>query len=333
MSPDQFEKLKAYSTFILRKRGRENEPIFDAFVISAEKLSSDLSGESTKWEITDHQQEVDKLRDYAEDLLATGEIIIERRGFTVQQLIVTDDTPVAEDLVNRINEMMTRVKTKLEITLKLVKGNISRQKKEEARFRIEIEENTRAEVRRELRANEPAGGADGATPHAHRASRFQASEGSRPEIVTGDCTYGEWQQNSFRLSSYMRSAVKPEVFSPKDQQVLFMDFLSPAMRTQVRDKLSVKPEVVWEDCIDAVEALMETRNPLWNRRQKSFSLCFGRERSLNVVHSETKGGVDASEGGENDHRRVQDGSPSENDTPAEAERGLYGDTQHRRRKA
>ena len=124
------------------------------------------------------------------------------------------------------------------------------------------------------------GGADGATHHAHRPSRFQPSEGSRPEIVTGDCTYGQWQQNSYRLGSYMRSAVKPEVFSPKDQQVLFMDFLSPAMQTQVRDKLSGKPEAVWKDCIAAVEALMETKFPLWNRRQKSFSLSLAENEAL-----------------------------------------------------
>ena len=87
MSPDQFNKLKTSTTFVLRKRGRDNEPVFDGFVVSTEKLSSDLSGESTQWEITDHEQEVDKLRGYAEDLLATGEIILERRGWTIQQLI------------------------------------------------------------------------------------------------------------------------------------------------------------------------------------------------------------------------------------------------------
>ena len=48
----------------------------------------------------------------------------------------------------------------------------------------------------------------------------------------------------------------------------------------MRDKLSVKPEAVWEDCIDAVEALMETRNPLWNRRQKSFSLVLAENEAL-----------------------------------------------------
>ena len=144
MSPEQFNKLKASTTFILRKRGRDNEPVFNDLVLSTEKLSRGLSGESTQWDNTDHEQEVDKLRGYAEDLCATGDIILERKGWTVQQLIQVDDTPVAEDLANTIREMLTRVKTKLEIALASVKANLSRQMKEKARFRIEIEENARA---------------------------------------------------------------------------------------------------------------------------------------------------------------------------------------------
>ena len=87
MSPEQYDKLKTYTTFILRKRAKENEPVFDQLLLSTEKLSSELTGESTQWDMTDHKQEVDKLQGYAEDLAATGEIIIGRKGWVGEQLI------------------------------------------------------------------------------------------------------------------------------------------------------------------------------------------------------------------------------------------------------
>ena len=75
MSPEELDSLKASTTFKLLDRITVYEPLFNALLVSTEKLSKDLTGEATKWDMTDHKQEVGKLRAYAEDLKFCGEII------------------------------------------------------------------------------------------------------------------------------------------------------------------------------------------------------------------------------------------------------------------
>ena len=179
---------------VLKKRATDNETRFNALVMSTGRLSKALSGESTQWENLDHEQEVDKLRQYAEDLNAIGEIILERKGRTGLQLVDINDQPVAEDMANRARELITRVETKMEMTLQIVKDNLSRQVKEKAKFMVEAEENARAEFRRARREAAAEDGGEAAQPNStSKPSRFQLSEGSRPEIATVDFTYAQWQ--------------------------------------------------------------------------------------------------------------------------------------------
>ena len=91
MSPKDWIKLRATTMVALRKRARENETRFNTLAASTEKLLKALSGESTQWENSDHEQEVDKLRQYAEDLNAIGEIILERKGRTGPQMVDIND--------------------------------------------------------------------------------------------------------------------------------------------------------------------------------------------------------------------------------------------------
>jgi hypothetical protein len=267
MSPEELASLKTSTTRELLDRIAEYEPLFDEYFLSTEKASKDLKGESTKWDEQDHETEVTRLRAYAEDIKFCGEIVGERLGLRGEQMIQANDTPVTQIVIQDVEVTLARVKTKMDMGLTSIRTNLARVAKEKATLKAEMEEEARLNARRRRVADDAA-----AAPAQARQARFQASEGTRPEVVNIDCTFTQWDTTSYKLKAYMRSAVKPDVFTAQDQQILFMDFMDSAMQTQVRNKLIDKPMAEWEECIGIVEALMEIKHPLWNRREKAFSI-------------------------------------------------------------
>ena len=87
MSPEELQELKMSTTAKLLDRIAVNEPLFNTLVTSMEKLSKELTGESTKWDLADHDTEVVKLRAYSEDLKFCGEIIESRVGLLGTDMI------------------------------------------------------------------------------------------------------------------------------------------------------------------------------------------------------------------------------------------------------
>ena len=270
MSPQELAALKLQTTRELLETIDENEPTFNEYYVSMEKATKALGGDSTKYEEQDHDVEVVRLRAYSENIKFCGELVEQRVGLRGEQMIRPDDTPVTVILVRDTKVIMDRVKAKMELALVLIKENFTRVAREKAALKASIEEEARS-VARQKRAEERTEEVNTA-PTQNRQIRFQASEGTRPEMVDVGCTFTQWDMTSYKLKAYYRSAAKPDVFSAQDQQIIFLDFMDSAMQIQVRNKLLIQPDAAWEDCISIVDSIMEIRHPIWNRREKALSI-------------------------------------------------------------
>ena len=122
-------------------------------------------------------------------------------------MVQANDTPVTQTLVQDTAVTLARVKTKMDLALTFIRTNLARVTRERATLKANIEEEARSVARRK-RAEEVS-----TAPTQSRQIRFQASEGTRPEMVDIGCTFTQWDMTSYKLKAYYRSAAKPDVFS------------------------------------------------------------------------------------------------------------------------
>ena len=102
--------------------------------------------------------------------------------------------------------------------------------------------------------------------------RFQPIDSNRPDIMDLDDDFGKFFGNIDKIEAYYRNAAVPEDFSPKSQQTQFMDFVSPTLAIQLKQRLEKKPQATWKICLDEVADIMEVRHPKVWRQLEVFTI-------------------------------------------------------------
>ena len=105
-----------------------NQELLKEYLKEVDTLSKALKGDATQWYLEDHKLSVDKLCNIAEEILAITDIIVKRKNWSTNQIIVPDDNPVAQVMANKALELQTEVKTKLDEALQRVRTNMTRQR-------------------------------------------------------------------------------------------------------------------------------------------------------------------------------------------------------------
>ena len=99
---------------------------------------------------------------------------------------MANDTPVAQVMANKVMELQTEVKTKLDEALQRVRTNMTRQRQERARFNAENMEAARVAVMR----NRTVDMEQAPEVQTNKITRFQPGEQHKPKIMDIDGTYG-----------------------------------------------------------------------------------------------------------------------------------------------
>ena len=175
-------------------------------------------------------------------------------------------------MVNTAMEVKTVVETKMAAALEKVRTQMTRYKLEKARAEAEIAEIARMEIINARAVTPPHDPPAAPMTHINRITRFQPTDSRKPDIMDLDDTYGQFFTNRDKVLAFYQNAAIPENFSPKDQQIQFFDFVSPALAIQLRDRLEKRQDATWEQCVEEVGALMEIRYPKFWRRLEAFTI-------------------------------------------------------------
>ena len=299
-SIQQFAEMKETSSHILYSQMQDRGDIVTTLLKDIGILMKALSARSSNLDLEKIEEFMRSIQSYVGLMHSAGQILKSRKNLREpDQMIVPNDMPVAQNIVDWIEDVMITNKTNESETLNRLREAFVKQKKEKAWQDFE----DREEMEKEMRARrslpvgdlaaeqnfesrmaemvlKAASDATSATlarsfrrdPVTPPQKKLQLGDGPKPSTIALDCSYADFEKNRRLLKSLKKNSILPDGFSPEDFHDLLFDYLGPAVVLSMKQKIAKQPNASWEECLVFLDEIMEQKSPLWGRRIKAFSL-------------------------------------------------------------
>ena len=248
MRMENYEAWMITPTREINKKYVRDQGLLEKALKNAGGKSEALGGNTTSFDIIIHDRAVEKFQEIGNEILVLIKIMICRQG---ADLLSPNDLVIDQTLANKLAEARTTVETKIQIALGKVREQTERFKFEKAKHEAEIQEKARMEIANARPVQTPPQAPVLQPPsNFNKIIRFQPINSNRPDVMDLDDDFGKFFGNIDRVEAYYRYMAVPENFSPKSQQTQFMDFVSPTLAIQLRQRLEKKPQATWQMCLD-----------------------------------------------------------------------------------
>ena len=299
-SIQQFAEMKETSSHILYSQMQDRGDIITALLKDIGILVKALSAKSSNLDLEKIEEFMRSIQTYVGLMHSAGQILKSRKNIRdPEHMIVANDMPVAQNIVQWIDEVMITNKTNESETLGMLREAFIKQKKEKLWQEYEDKEEMEKEIRarRTIPVGDLAAGqnfesrmaeivlkaANDATsatlersfrrdPVTPPQKKLQLGDGPKPSTIALDCSFADFEKNRRLLKSLKKNSILPDGFSPEDFHDLLFDYLGPAVVLSMKQKISKQPDASWEECLVFLDEIMEQKSPLWGRRIKAFSL-------------------------------------------------------------
>ena len=299
-SIQQLAEMKETSSHILYSQMQDRGDIVTTLLKDIGILMKALSARSSNLDLEKIEEFMRSIQSYVGLMHSAGQILKSRKNLREpDQMIVPNDMPVAQNIVDWIEDVMITNKTNESETLNRLREAFVKQKKDKAWQDFE----DREEMEKEMRARrslpvgdlaaeqnfesrmaemvlKAASDATSATlarsfrrdPVTPPQKKLQLGDGPKPSTIALDCSYADFEKNRRLLKSLKKNSILPDGFSPEDFHDLLFDYLGPAVVLSMKQKIAKQPNASWEECLVFLDEIMEQKSPLWGRRIKAFSL-------------------------------------------------------------